>query len=107
MTFRYSTVSPIFALCTAIIACSVSPVLYAAQAPNANYQSTQNEPHINAIIITGNTYIPDQAIRVKIPYYPGSPFKKEKTGQLIRSVYSLGYFRNVQVRTQQIGRAHV
>ncbi len=62
---------------------------------------------INDIQIIGNTLIPDQTIRTKIPYRIGSEFSKDLSKQTIHTIYQLGFFRNVRIRKRDLDQAGV
>lgn len=53
---------------------------------------------IARIIVEGNKLVPTETILEKIPYHQGEIFRPEKTAQLIRSLYAMGYFRDIKVQ---------
>ncbi len=57
---------------------------------------------INDIIVSGNKYIEAEAIKNKIPYAIGQLFSPLKTGALIRSLYDLGYFEQINVMGEEL-----
>lgn len=62
---------------------------------------------IKDIDIIGNTLVPDQTIRTKIPYRIGAEFSDQLSKQTIHSLYQLGFFRNVRVRKQETDQNNV
>lgn len=62
---------------------------------------------IHAIIIEGNKHIPIEPIKNRIPFQVGDPFSRNKTGKLIRNVYDLGYFRQVEVFVEHYDESSV
>jgi len=67
-------------------------------------RSQRSQPrHINAIIISGNKHVPDDAILYRIPYKVGEIFNPQKTRTLIRNLYyDLKRFRTITVKGEPI-----
>jgi outer membrane protein insertion porin family len=59
------------------------------------------KPIIENIDIKGNSLVSAAAIKSKIPFYPGEVFDSKNTSKLIRNLYDLGYFNNIQVATEK------
>ena len=60
-------------------------------------QAPAERPIINEIIIEGNSYIESDAIRNKVPFHSGDQFDPLKTGEIVRKLYDLGYFDQINV----------
>lgn len=74
-----------------------SDILFASSQDNLNKAQI-----IRKIIIQGNKYVPTEAIRAKIPYREGSAFNLQKSSDLIRSLYAMGYFKpNIKVSVEE------
>ena len=58
---------------------------------------------INSIIVEGNNYVSTQAILNKIPYQTGELFKSHKSNALIRNLFEMNSFRNIQLFARDIG----
>lgn len=56
---------------------------------------------VHDVIIEGNT-IPTAAILAKIPYKKDMLFKPSKSNTLIKALYDLGYFRTIEIFTNDI-----
>lgn len=65
-------------------------------APN-NLRQSADFPKIHAIRVSGNSLVAESAIRAKIPFKTGDSFDSRKTGVIIKDIYRLGYFTNVQI----------
>lgn len=57
---------------------------------------------IRAIIVEGNARVPNEAILNKIPYHVGEIFDPLKSNKLIKNLYELDYFNNVQLFTKKV-----
>ncbi|MFA6066346.1 MAG: outer membrane protein assembly factor BamA [Candidatus Babeliaceae bacterium] len=57
---------------------------------------------INAITISGNIVVSTSAIESKIPYKKNDIFKASKSNALIKTLFNLGYFRNIKVMTEPV-----
>lgn len=57
---------------------------------------------IKSIIITGNNLVSTDAIEARIPYRSGDIFKPTKSAHLIKTLYGLGYFRNIIVNGEDV-----
>jgi outer membrane protein assembly complex, YaeT protein len=111
-------------ICTAISLINYTSALHAMEEPSpreelsletedeaARKSNTEKEAvpvtfdgkKINAIIIHGNTLIPEETLRAKIPYRVGEKFKPHKSVSLIHSLYNFGYFNNVRVHGENVG----
>ncbi len=66
-----------------------------------------NRPVIGKINLEGNKRIRDQAIKNKLELMEGKPFRKSEIGKEIRSIYSLGYFDDVQIHAKDGGEGRV
>lgn len=58
---------------------------------------------INSIIVEGNNYVNTQAILNKIPYQVGELFKSHKSNALIRNLFEMNSFRNIQLFARNVG----
>lgn len=58
---------------------------------------------VNNILITGNKNVPEEAILNRLPYKRGEPYNKAKTSTAIRNLYSLGYFRHIEMLGENVG----
>lgn len=65
---------------------------YQKKAPLSDYVY-EHEPLIQDIIIKGNTHTSADAIKARIPMKAGERYKKIKTGQALKNIYSLGLFK--------------
>ncbi len=52
---------------------------------------------ISRIIISGNNYVPESAIRAKIPYREQEVFDPQKTNTLIKNLWRLGFFKDIKI----------
>lgn len=64
--------------------------------------SVQEKPLIRSILVEGNKAISTRAILEKVPFRSENLFDRRKTGDSIRSLYGLGYFRNIQIATDEV-----
>lgn len=64
--------------------------------PKVTVSVPQSE-RVSEVRVTGNSRIEKETIRVKIALQPGDPFTTEALQDDVRSVYGMGYFRDVQV----------
>lgn len=60
------------------------------------------KPIIRDISVEGNQAVSSRAILDKVPFRSGDPFDRKKTKTIIRAVYRLGYFKNIQVITDDV-----
>ena len=70
--------------------------------PTATAHKITEKPTIRKILVEGNQAITTRAILEKIPFKPGDLFDRKKTKNIIRSIYRLGYFKNIQVITDDV-----
>lgn len=61
-------------------------------------ESTFIPPTIKRICVAGNKYVPLAALAQCIPYHVGDTFSPELTRVLIKSLYALGYFKQITVK---------
>ena len=59
---------------------------------------------INEIIILGNKNVPVEAILNKIPYHINEIYSSLKSKLLISNLIDMGYFKNVELRGENVGR---
>ena len=59
-------------------------------------------PLIRSIQVIGNSLVATSAIKTKIPFVIGDFFDAKKSSAIIRAVYRLGYFTNIQVATEPV-----
>ncbi len=77
---------------------AVVPLLAVALLPLASLAAGENPPAlVKKIVIEGNKLIETETIRARLQTAEGSPFDPEKVSEDIRSLYSLGYFDDIQV----------
>lgn len=57
---------------------------------------------IKDIVIQGNAYLSQNAIRAKIPYHIGERFDISQTNTLIHNIYDLGYVESVVLEGEEI-----
>lgn len=57
---------------------------------------------IRDIIVENNKAVSKEAILAKLPYRPGGRFDQRTTDEAIQSVYSLGYFSQIQIIVDDI-----
>lgn len=70
-------------------------------------QKIVTRPPIKKISISGNSLVATSAIKTKIPFEIGDPFDTRKTPSMIKAIYRLGYFTNVQVATENHPQAGI
>ncbi|MEX2438033.1 MAG: outer membrane protein assembly factor BamA [Candidatus Babeliales bacterium] len=58
---------------------------------------TEQMHRINDIIVRGNRYIEAEAILNKVPFRSGDQFNPMLTGDIIKSLYNLGYFEQINI----------
>jgi len=63
---------------------------------------TTKEPIINKIFIEGNKHVKPEVILNRIPYKENNRFDKKLSSMAINNLYGLGYFRQIQIETEQI-----
>jgi outer membrane protein insertion porin family len=59
--------------------------------------SVPQRARLAEIRITGNQRVEEESIRRRLSMQPGDPFTREALQEDVRSVYQMGYFRDVQV----------
>lgn len=59
---------------------------------------------INEIIIEGNKNVPMEAILNKIPYHINEEYTPIKSKLLISNLIDMGYFKNVELRGENVGK---
>ena len=57
----------------------------------------QNQKLVRNIIVKNNRLVSQESILVRLPFKPGKAFKPNQSSQAIKNIFSLGYFRNVQL----------
>ncbi len=64
----------------------------------------QQDQHkrIRSIIISGNNFVPEEALRARIPFREGELFIPSKTGDIIRNLHDLKFFNQVTVETEEV-----
>lgn len=67
----------------------------------------KNEKVIRSIIVKNNRLVSQESILVRIPYKPGEIFKPNLSAQAIKNVFSLGYFRQVQIYVDLVGENEI
>jgi outer membrane protein insertion porin family len=69
-------------------------------------QDTVREQRIKNIIVEGARKVPLEVILSRIPYQEGEIFTPRKTNKLIRNLYELNYFRQIEVYTEDVDDDH-
>ncbi len=64
--------------------------------------SAQKPLKINKIVIQGNNHVKKYVILNKLPWKIGQDFDESKSNIAINNVYSLGYFRQVKIKTERL-----
>lgn len=59
-------------------------------------------PFIKNIMVKGSKTFPDVTIKSKIPYHVGERFWADKSNQAILNLYKLGYFKQIEIKTEKI-----
>lgn len=62
----------------------------------------EQQKRISTIIIEGNKFVPEEAIRARIAFQQGDLFSPAKTGEMIRNLSSLNFFSQVTIETEDI-----
>lgn len=70
-------------------------------------EATGKPKIINKIIFSGNTLVPETAIRAKIPYHENENFDPLLSGVLIKNIHSLGYFDSIELEGEDISDTHI
>lgn len=70
--------------------------------PARGTQRSTEKPIIRNISIEGNQAATTRAILEKVPFRPGDAFDRKKSKVIIKAVYRLGYFNNIQVITDDV-----
>lgn len=60
------------------------------------------KPLIRNVVVEGNKAVTTRSILEKLPFKKNDFFDKKKTSKAIRAIYSLGYFKNIQIVTEDI-----
>jgi outer membrane protein insertion porin family len=74
--------------------------------PKATVSVPQSE-RVVEIRITGNQRVEEESIRRRLGMLPGDPFTREALQEDVRSVYKMGYFRDVQVDLRQTDQGKI
>ncbi len=64
-------------------------------------QKILDRPRIGKITVNGNLRIETDTIMNRIDMKQGMPFRKSSIGKEIRSIYSMGYFDDVQIKADE------
>ncbi len=59
-------------------------------------------PKINKIVISGYKHVKKHAIMNRLPYRAGEKFDESKSSLAINNIYSLGYFRQVKIKKEDL-----
>ncbi len=62
---------------------------------------------IRKIIIEGNKHIGKDAISNKLPYKISEPFDLDLSADAIRHIYTLGFFKQIKIETEEIGTSQI
>ncbi|WP_456465453.1 outer membrane protein assembly factor BamA [Desulfurobacterium sp.] len=66
-------------------------------------ENTTLQPVIKEIKIEGNTYLPKESILYRISLKPGEPLNTEKVAEDIKNIFSLGYYKTIEVIEKKVG----
>lgn len=103
-----SKLSYIFVSVTFLLIIATAPVLALNEADETGFDlvsphgKPQEKPRIKSVSVEGNQAISTRAILEKIPFHAGDLFDRKKTNDIIRNLYRLGYFRNIQIVTDEV-----
>jgi len=76
--------------------------------PKENRLALQNNPKVvRNIIVKNNKLVSAESILVRSPWKTGDTFKPTQSSQAIKNIYSLGYFRQVQIYINEIDEDEV
>lgn len=67
-------------------------------------QANESQRIIRNIFIQGNKNVPFEAILNKIPYHIAEIFTPLKSKQLITNLYDMGYFSNIELEAEPVGK---
>ncbi|MFT6765686.1 MAG: outer membrane protein insertion porin family [Alteromonas naphthalenivorans] len=73
---------------------------YTSESSDENEKTSQ--PIINKIIVSGLHSLPLDTIMSTIPYHIGNPYNRNLSSKLIKNIYKLGYFKQVQVKRENL-----
>jgi outer membrane protein insertion porin family len=62
---------------------------------------------IRTISIRGNKLITQEALKARIPFREGESYNAAKTGDLIRNLYSLPYFNEITLDTEEVSPTEI
>lgn len=79
----------------------------AQELPEEAVPVARQPERIKNIVVEGNKSVSADAIRSAVPYQVGEAFSQRKTNKLIRNVYDLGFFKNVQVFAEPVDENEV
>ncbi|WP_457568113.1 outer membrane protein assembly factor BamA [Desulfurobacterium sp.] len=74
-----------------------------AASQNQTINQTMSQPTIEEIKITGNTYLPEESILYRISSKPGEKVNPEKIARDIKNIFSLGYYKTIEVIEEKSG----
>ncbi len=60
------------------------------------------QKRIRSIIISGNNFVPEEALRARISFREGELFIPSKTGDIIRNLHDLKFFNQVTIETEEV-----
>ena len=79
-----------------------------AEENNSSQEVVEQEPPtIKKIIVSGNKHVNTDVILNRLPYKVNEPFDKSQTSYAINNIYSLGYFNQVKIKTQDAGKNQI
>jgi outer membrane protein insertion porin family len=62
----------------------------------------EQQKRIRSIVMSGNNFIPEEALRARIPFREGDLFVEAKTGDLIKNLYDLRFFNQVTLEKEDV-----
>ena len=70
-------------------------------------EPSPEKPIINKIIVENNKHVKTEVILKRLPYKVGEEFDESKSSLAINNLYALGYFRQVQIETEELDKDKV
>ena len=89
--------------CNARWCCALGVLLSLMLPVRGNLALAQNNPVISAIQIEGNQRVEEDAIRLHVTQRVGEPLNRDAVSNDIKSIYQMGFFRNVTADTRYQG----
>lgn len=87
----------------ALLASAAAPYDVNAFLRKNDPQSLSKDLIIKTITIVGNKYIGSEVLKNKLPFQVGTPLDTRKSSIAINNLYSLGAFKQVEIRAREEG----